>query len=110
MLKKKIFLPWLYLPSLMPPSIFLKFKNTSPPKNNTLWGDKLRLISENGIDFCMLLRFKESLKSMTPEQFTEKILKELQIKSLTIGDDFKFGKDRKGDYQFLKKMGESMGH
>ncbi len=56
----------------------------------------------------MLLRFDESLKSMTPEQFTEKILEELQIKSLTIGDDFKFGKDRKGDYQFLKNWGESM--
>ena len=57
----------------------------------------------------MLLRFDESLKSMTPKQFTEKILEELQIKSLTIGDDFKFGKDRKGDYQFLKNWGDSLG-
>ena len=56
----------------------------------------------------MLLRFDESLKSMTPKQFTVKILEELQIKSLTIGDDFKFGKDRKGDYQYLKRWGELM--
>ena len=82
--------------------------STSPPPRIIPWRDKLRLISENGIDFCMLLRFDKSLKSMTPEQFTEKILEELQIKSLTIGDDFKFGKDRKGDYQFLKNWGESM--
>ena len=87
---------------------FSKVNNTSPPPRIIPWRDKLRLISENGIDFCMLLRFDESLKSMTPEQFTEKILEELQIKSLTIGDDFKFGKDRKGDYQFLKNWGESM--
>ncbi len=87
---------------------FSKINNTSPPPRIIPWRDKLRLISENGIDFSMLLRFDESLKSMTPEQFTEKILEELQIKSLTIGDDFKFGKDRKGDYQFLKNWGESM--
>ena len=87
---------------------FSKINNTSPPPRIIPWRDKLRLISENGIDFCMLLRFDESLKSMTPEQFTEKILEELQIKSLTIGDDFKFGNDRKGDYQFLKNWGESM--
>ena len=87
---------------------FSKINNTSPPPRIIPWRDKLRLISENGIDFCMLLRFDESLKSMTPEQFTEKILEKLQIKSLTIGDDFKFGKDRKGDYQFLKNWGESM--
>ena len=87
---------------------FSKINNSSPPPRIIPWRDKLRLISENGIDFCMLLRFDESLKSMTPEQFTEKILEELQIKSLTIGDDFKFGKDRKGDYQFLKNWGESM--
>ena len=87
---------------------FSKVNNTSPPPRIIPWRDKLRLISENGIDFCMLLRFDESLKSMTPEQFTKKILEELQIKSLAIGDDFKFGKDRKGDYQFLKNWGESM--
>ena len=88
---------------------FSKVNNTSPPPRIIPWRDKLRLISENGIDFCMLLRFDESLKSMTPKQFTEKILEELQIKSLTIGDDFKFGKDRKGDYQFLKNWGDSLG-
>ena len=88
---------------------FSKINNTSPPPRIIPWRDKLRLISENGLDFCMLLRFDESLKSMTPKQFTEKILEELQIKSLTIGDDFKFGKDRKGDYQFLKNWGDSLG-
>ena len=72
---------------------FSKINNTSPPPRIIHWRDKVRLISENGLDFCMLLRFDESLKSMTPKQFTEKILEELQIKSLTIGDDFKFGKD-----------------
>ena len=88
---------------------FSKINNTSPPPRIIPWRDKLRLISKNDIDFCMLLRFDESLKSMTPKQFTERILEELQIKSLTIGDDFKFGKDRKGDYQFLKNWGDSLG-
>jgi len=32
---------------------------------------------------------------MTPEIFADDILGNLQIRSLMIGDDFKFGKDRK---------------
>ena len=36
---------------------FSKINNTSPPPRIIPWRDKLRLISENGIDFCMLLRF-----------------------------------------------------
>ena len=88
---------------------FSKINNSSPPPRIIPWREKLRLISKNGIDFCMLLKFDEFLKSMTPEQFTGEILEELQIKSLTIGDDFKFGKDRKGDPQYLKGWGASMG-
>ena len=88
---------------------FSKINNSTPPPRIIPWRDKLRLISMNEIDFCMLLKFNESLKSMTPEEFTKKILEELKIKSLTIGDDFKFGKDRKGDYAFLKSWGDSNG-
>ena len=46
---------------------------------------------------------------MTPEIFAQDILGNLQIKSLMIGDDFKFGKDRKGDFNFLFKLGQKKG-
>ena len=38
---------------------------------------------------------------MTPEDFIEVVLNNLNIKQLTIGDDFKFGYQRKGDYEML---------
>ena len=34
---------------------FSKVNNTSPPPRIIPWRDKLRLISENGIDFCLSL-------------------------------------------------------
>ena len=40
---------------------FSKINNSTPPPRIIPWRDKLRLISENGIDFCMLLKFDESL-------------------------------------------------
>ena len=47
---------------------------------------------------AFFLKFNSNLKGMTPEIFADDILGNLQIRSLMIGDDFKFGKDRKGDF------------
>jgi len=43
---------------------------------------------------------------MTPEDFLDKILLELNIKKLIIGDDFRFGANRKGDFQLLRNWGK----
>ena len=39
---------------------------------------------------------------MSPEIFIEKVLGPLNISNLMIGDDFRFGQDRKGDFLMLK--------
>ena len=46
---------------------------------------------------------------MSPEEFIDKILSKLNIKYLMVGDDFKFGKDRKGDFNFLVNWGKKKG-
>ena len=44
---------------------------------------------------------------MSANDFIQKLLvKGLNVRYLVVGDDFKFGKDRKGDFALLKKMGE----
>ena len=43
---------------------------------------------------------------MTPEDFINQVLSKLNIKKIVIGDDFRFGANREGDFTFLKKWGE----
>jgi|TARA_B110000495_G_C22937032_1_gene548092 riboflavin kinase/FMN adenylyltransferase len=65
---------------------------------------KISLLEKLGIDFYFSLRFNEKISSLSHEEFLEKIiLDKLKTKSLVVGYDFKFGKDRKGDISFLKK-------
>ena len=46
---------------------------------------------------------------MTPEDFLNTILLRLQIKKLIIGDDFRFGANREGDFDLLKNWGSNNG-
>lgn len=57
-------------------------------------------------DYLMFLRFDQSLASMSATDFIEQILvARLGIKSVIIGDDFRFGCDRKGDFALLQEYG-----
>jgi len=65
---------------------------------------KISLLEKLGIDFYFSLKFNEKIASLILEEFLEKIiLDKLKTKSLVVGYDFKFGKDRKGDILFLKQ-------
>jgi riboflavin kinase/FMN adenylyltransferase len=58
-------------------------------------------------DNLIFLNFDENLASMSAADFIEKILVEtLKVKAVIIGDDFRFGCDRQGDFELLKKFGE----
>lgn len=46
---------------------------------------------------------------MTPEDFLNKILLRLNIKKLIIGDDFRFGANREGNFSLLKEWGSENG-
>lgn len=58
-------------------------------------------------DYILFLNFKQSLARMSATQFIETILVDkLKIQSIIIGDDFRFGCDRKGDFALLQSYGE----
>ena len=45
-----------------------------------------------------------------PQDFVQHVLLDkLNVKYLAVGDDFKFGHNREGDFQLLKTMGEKVG-
>jgi riboflavin kinase/FMN adenylyltransferase len=79
--------------------------NTESPPRLCPWREKFRLLNDYGIDYACFLKFNSSLKSMTPENFIKDILEEMNLKSLIVGDDFRFGAERVGDFNLLKEWG-----
>lgn len=69
--------------------------------------DKVRYLSQLGIDYFLCLRFDDKLANMPPDQFIhELLLRMANVRHLVVGDDFCFGKKRQGNYQLLKETGK----
>ena len=79
--------------------------NSSKPPRIFPWQEKVRKMKELGVELTFFLKFNNQLRSMTPMNFLDKVLLRLNIKKLIIGDDFKFGADREGDFNLLKQWG-----
>ena len=58
---------------------------------------KIHILEKFNLDYLIILRFNKELISMSSKEFIEEILiNKLNIKSLTAGDDFKFGNNQSG--------------
>jgi riboflavin kinase/FMN adenylyltransferase len=68
--------------------------------------DKLLELSECGVDQCVVLPFNQAFASQAPQTFIEDVLLEgLGVKYVLVGDDFRFGAQRAGDYAMLDAAG-----
>lgn len=81
----------------------------APPRLMTL-REKLPLLRELGIDRALLVRFDEQVRSLSARQFTERVLVDgLGVRSVILGDDFRFGRGREGDADFVRAVGRERG-
>ncbi|HEX5310366.1 bifunctional riboflavin kinase/FAD synthetase [Aquabacterium sp.] len=72
--------------------------------------DKLSELENCGVDQVVVLPFDKALASLTPEAFVDRILVHgLKAKYVLVGDDFRFGAKRAGDYALLDAMGSAKG-
>tara|TARA_B110001454_G_scaffold160341_1_gene149755 strand:- start:1577 stop:2572 length:996 start_codon:yes stop_codon:yes gene_type:complete len=72
--------------------------------------EKLQDLASFGVDYVLCLPFNQKLRSMSADQFIQTILLDgLKIRHLIVGDDFRFGCDRTGDYQLLQTSGQQAG-
>ncbi len=72
--------------------------------------EKLELLRAAALDEVVVLRFNRALASLPPDDFVERILvRQLNVRWLLVGDDFRFGARRAGDFQTLRTAGERWG-
>jgi riboflavin kinase / FMN adenylyltransferase len=71
---------------------------------------KLNLLSESDLDWCLLARFNHRLSAMSAEDFVrEVIVTRAQAIDVWVGTDFRFGRGRVGDLALLKTLGAQLG-
>lgn len=72
--------------------------------------EKLQDLAGQGVDYVLCLPFNQALRSMSAEAFIQQVLvNALGIRHLIVGDDFRFGCDRSGDYHALARAGDEQG-
>jgi len=72
--------------------------------------DKLTELVRCGIDQCVVLPFDARLAALSPEAFIQDVLVQgLGAQYVLVGDDFRFGSKRTGDYAMLDAAGERQG-
>jgi riboflavin kinase/FMN adenylyltransferase len=68
--------------------------------------EKLALLADCGVDCVYVARFNRAFSSLSAKDFIEQILvRGLSIRHLLIGDDFRFGQGRMGDFALLQRAG-----
>lgn len=70
---------------------------------------KQQLLAELGIDVLITLRFNQELASLNAGDFLHKLATGLTLRSVSVGEDWRFGRERQGGIDFLRQEGQRMG-
>jgi riboflavin kinase/FMN adenylyltransferase len=82
-------------------------KDNEPPRLSTL-RDKVIQFATLPVDNLLIVKFNRHFANYRAEQFIDEILiNKLNVKHLVIGDDFHFGKARRGNFAMLKEKGNT---
>ena len=86
------------------------FAPASAPPRLTDFREKYEMLDYHGIARMLVLRFDAELAALPAQDFIRDILVGgLGIEYLVVGDDFRFGKDRAGDFAMLQEAGREHG-
>jgi len=71
---------------------------------------RLRLLEEAGVQVCLVVNFTNRFAQMRPEWFIEHyLINKLHVSEVVVGEDFRFGHQRRGDTALLKEAGFARG-
>jgi len=76
----------------------------------TTLDEKIELFEKSGIDHLIIYPFTSEFAQLSYNQFVEQVLvAHIHTKYLVVGYDHKFGKNRQGDFEFLKSSSDRLG-
>lgn len=83
------------------------FRPDLAPARLTNWREKYQLLEKQGIQRMLCTPFNDKFARQAPEEFIKNsLVDKLGVKLLVVGDDFRFGKNRTGDFNLLQAAGE----
>ncbi|MCK7552059.1 bifunctional riboflavin kinase/FAD synthetase [Marinobacter goseongensis] len=86
------------------------FQGREAPPRLMAFRQKFETLMSEGIDMVLCLRFDERFRSYSGMGFIEDVLIDgLAVRHLVVGDDFRFGCDRAGDFTLLQDVGAARG-
>jgi riboflavin kinase/FMN adenylyltransferase len=86
------------------------FSPDRAPARLSRFREKMEALRCYAIQQVCVLRFNHKLAQMSAQSFIQQLLVTgLNVRYLVVGDDFKFGKDRLGNFALLQKMGKENG-
>ncbi len=85
------------------------FTPQQAPARLTSLREKLELFAALGIDRVHVCRFNERFAQMSAANFINALHEKLLAKFVLIGDDFRFGSGRGGDFALMEKIGAQLG-
>ncbi|MFH1031434.1 MAG: bifunctional riboflavin kinase/FAD synthetase [Chloroflexota bacterium] len=71
--------------------------------------ERIKLLKDEGVDFVVALSFTPELANLTARDFVSLLKKHLRMRGLIIGPDFALGRNREGNIERLRRLGEEMG-
>ncbi|NMH58965.1 bifunctional riboflavin kinase/FAD synthetase [Alteromonas ponticola] len=86
------------------------FNPEHAPARISVLRDKYEMLRALGVDRLLCVRFNRQFASQSAQSFVHDLLVErLGVKFLVVGDDFRFGKGRQGDFNMLLEAGKRDG-
>jgi riboflavin kinase/FMN adenylyltransferase len=91
------------------PLEYFQSRDRVPPRLTRL-REKLQALRRYSVDRVLCLTFNAELAGMPPDEFIRRVLVEgLGVRYLVVGDDFRFGAQRAGDFALLRRIGQMHG-
>ncbi len=70
--------------------------------------EKAAVLKALGVDGLLVIHFDMTFARMDAEEFVRKLL-DADVRTIAVGEDWRFGSKRSGDVAMLRRMGEEMG-
>ncbi|WP_297481411.1 bifunctional riboflavin kinase/FAD synthetase [Ferrovum sp.] len=86
------------------------FEGASAPPRLTSLTRKYLWMKQMGVDQVRVLRFNAALAALPAADFVRRVLVQgFSARWVLVGDDFRFGNRRQGDFSLLREMGQTLG-